>query len=47
LTAGWQVIGANDLNNKGQIVGTGFHNRQARAILLTPIPEPSAMTLLA
>ncbi len=35
--AGWSIIGASAINNSGQIVGTGTHNGQTRAFLLTPI----------
>jgi probable HAF family extracellular repeat protein len=33
---GWELIEAQDINNKGQIVGYGKHNGQTRAFLLTP-----------
>ena len=37
---GWQLVDAVAINQAGQIVGTGFHNGQARAFLLTPPPNP-------
>ncbi|HBB31633.1 MAG TPA: HAF repeat-containing protein [Cyanobacteria bacterium UBA8803] len=41
------LIWANDINNKGQIVAAGFVNGQGRALLLTPtvptsVPEPTS-----
>jgi probable HAF family extracellular repeat protein len=45
--AGWTLLQANDINNVGQIVGYGFHNGVVRGYLLTPVPEPSAIALLA
>lgn len=44
---GWQLIVANDINNRGQIVGQGFHHGAVRAFLLTPVPEPGTFALLA
>lgn len=35
-SSGWELISANDINNKGQIVGLGIFNHQQRAFLLTP-----------
>ncbi|HEY9638265.1 MAG TPA: hypothetical protein V6D14_33050 [Coleofasciculaceae cyanobacterium] len=34
--SGWELIRAEDINKKGQIVGWGFFNGQGRAFLLTP-----------
>jgi probable HAF family extracellular repeat protein len=34
--SGWELIEAQDINYKGQIVGYGKHNGQTRAFLLTP-----------
>jgi probable HAF family extracellular repeat protein len=45
--AGWTLFYVNDVNNAGQIVGQGIHNGELRAFLMTPIPEPSAIALLA
>jgi probable HAF family extracellular repeat protein len=36
--AGWTILSATALNNRGQIVGTGLHHGQPRAFLLTPLP---------
>jgi hypothetical protein len=36
--AGWTNISASAINNLGQIVGTGIHNGQSRAFLMTPLP---------
>jgi probable HAF family extracellular repeat protein len=33
---GWTLTDAAAINNLGQIVGSGMHNGQARAYLLTP-----------
>jgi probable HAF family extracellular repeat protein len=39
--AGWTISMANGINNQGQIVGSGIHNGQNRAFLLTPITAPT------
>jgi probable HAF family extracellular repeat protein len=45
--AGWTVVRANDINSLGQIVGYGTSpSGQTDALLLTPVPEPSSVTLL-
>ena len=46
--SGWNLTGAADINDHGQIVGTGFHNGQQRAFLLAPTmaPEPGTLGLL-
>ena len=39
--AGWTLTSATAINNLGQIVGSGIHNGQTRAFLLTPVmPQP-------
>ena len=38
--SGWDLSGANAINDAGQIVGVGFFNDQIRGFLMTPIPEP-------
>ena len=43
----WILASASDINNRGQIVGSGLLNGQDRAFLLTPIPEPGSGVLLA
>jgi probable HAF family extracellular repeat protein len=43
--AGWTVFDAQDINNKGQIVGQGRLNDVYHAIILTPVPEPTALAL--
>jgi hypothetical protein len=35
--AGWTIGSLSAINNAGQIVGTGLHNGQTRAFILTPI----------
>jgi probable HAF family extracellular repeat protein len=43
---GWQLITANAINDRGQIVGRGInHQGASHAFLLTPIPELSAYWL--
>jgi probable HAF family extracellular repeat protein len=37
---------AQDINNAGQIVGAGFIDGKAHAVLLTPVPEPETWALL-
>jgi hypothetical protein len=44
--SGWTLAAARDINDSGWIVGTGTLNGQARAFLLTPVPEPSSLALL-
>jgi probable HAF family extracellular repeat protein len=34
---GWSLFSANAVNDRGQIVGGGFHNGQMRAYMLTPV----------
>ena len=43
--SGWVLREAYGINNRGQIVGGGRVNGEAHAFLLTPVPEPSALTL--
>jgi uncharacterized membrane protein len=38
--AGWQLTTARDINDNGQIVGTGLNNGEVRGFLLTPVPRP-------
>ena len=45
--SGWYLRYASDINDAGWIVGSGFNPQgQARAFLLTPIPEPTALTCI-
>ena len=45
--AGWLLLEARDINNAGQIVGSGWYNDN-QAFLLTPvIPEPHSAALAA
>jgi probable HAF family extracellular repeat protein len=44
-TLGWVLYDARGINDLGQIVGTGNHNGDIRAFLLTPIPEPASIVL--
>lgn len=34
--SGWQLLGASDINNRGEIVGVGLYQGEAHAFLLTP-----------
>ncbi|MFT3858232.1 MAG: hypothetical protein QM742_12275 [Aquabacterium sp.] len=45
--SGWQLKAAMDINDRGQIVGYGVFNGQERGFLLTPVPEPDALALVA
>lgn len=49
--SGWTLIEAKDINNKGQIVGSGVKDGKFHAFLLTPVvdaavPEPSTWAVL-
>ena len=45
--SGWVLENATAINNKGQLVGYGTNPSGAsHAFLLTPVPEPSTLTLL-
>jgi probable HAF family extracellular repeat protein len=35
--SGWELIRANNINDKGQIVGYGYINGHSHAFLLTPV----------
>ena len=45
--SGWILQEATDVNNHGQIVGTGLYNGQTRGFILTVVPEPATLALLA
>ena len=38
-TAGWTLLEAVEVNSSGQIAGTGIHDGQRKAFLLTPVDE--------
>ena len=47
---GWNLWYASDINNAGQIAGTGFVSGQRHAFRLTPVsgvPEPGSLALVA
>ncbi len=46
-SSGWMLEAATSINDLGQIVGQGYINGQYHAYLLTPVPEPTALSLLA
>lgn len=45
--SGWVLRQAYDINEFGQIVGTGTYNGQVRGFLLTPVPSAGASATLA
>jgi len=46
-SAGWTITYAYDINDAGQIVGTGVNAAgETRAVLLNPIPEPATTGIL-
>jgi uncharacterized membrane protein len=48
--SGWTITDARDINDRGQIVGTGLYQGQNVAFEMTPtrpVPEPSSFLLLA
>jgi probable HAF family extracellular repeat protein len=45
--SGWQIIGAQSINDLGQIVGFGSHNGQFHAFLLKPGPMLLISNLLS
>lgn len=47
LPTGWTLVGASAINNNGDIVGYGTNaNGQMEAFMLTPTPEPAALSLM-
>jgi probable HAF family extracellular repeat protein len=47
-TPGWFIRHASAINDLGQIVGVGqYSDGTNRAVLLTPVPEPSSVALVA
>ena len=46
ISAGWSNIMVSDINNLGQISGTGTINGATRAFLLTPVPEPETYAMM-
>lgn len=45
--SGWRLVGASDINDAGQIVGSGYLNGDLRGYVLTLIPEPESWALAA
>lgn len=43
---GWLLTHAFSVNDKGQIVGIGWHNGAQSGFLLTPVPEADALLML-
>jgi probable HAF family extracellular repeat protein len=46
-SSGWVLETAVDINDSGLIVGTGRLNGRLAPFQLTPVPEPSTLTLAA
>lgn len=46
VNAGWTNLIVSDINNHGQITGTGFIDGKLRAFLLTPVPEPETYAMM-
>jgi len=44
---GWTLRSAEGVNERGQIVGYGTFNGQTRGFVLTPVPEPATVSLMA
>jgi len=47
--AGWQLVDAKGINNRGQITGYGILGDDYRAFLLTPLstaPEPATWAMM-
>jgi len=42
----WKLEHAYDINDRGQIVGAGYHDGVYRAFRLDPVPEPSGLLAL-
>jgi probable HAF family extracellular repeat protein len=46
--SGWsEIFEVNEINEFGQIVGAGLFNGEVRAFVMTPVPEPGSVTVLA
>lgn len=45
-STGWYLSGARDINDRGQIVGTGIFNGETRAYIATPVPEADTWALM-
>lgn len=43
---GWEIENAFAINDAGQVVGYGLRNERAYGFLMTPVPEPSVLSLL-
>ena len=44
--SGWELSSASDVNDLGQIAGTGLFNGQPRAFLMTPVPESDVWVMM-
>ena len=43
--SGWEITNARAINDLRQITGAGILNGNLRAFIMTPVPEPSSLTL--
>ena len=43
---GWTIIGAQGINDTGQIVANGVRNGLTHALLLSPVPEPATAIMV-
>jgi len=45
--SGWELELGTAINDAGQITGLGFNGSEGHAFLLTPVPEPASLALVA
>ncbi|MBA3484922.1 MAG: PEP-CTERM sorting domain-containing protein [Pirellulales bacterium] len=45
--SGWDLVIGRGINNAGQITGYGYIGNKLHGFLLTPVPEPASLALLA
>lgn len=38
----WQLTSVADVNDRGQVVGSGFYRGRSTSFIMTPVPEPSS-----
>ncbi len=43
---GWSFLEVTDINNAGQIVGSGIFNGDVHAFILNPVPEPTTLGVM-
>jgi probable HAF family extracellular repeat protein len=47
LPSGYVINGLRDINDQGQILVSADHNGVTQTVLLTPVPEPASIVILA